>query len=313
MPRWMAGRGRGWITAEYGMLPASTGERKRRDVSQGAAGRPHRRDPAPDRPLAARRDRLRGARRAHGLDRLRRAGGRRRHALRGDHGRLRGAASWRCDRLVAEGKLEPVPLTARPSPPCRAAWWTAARCSTSTTRRTPRAEVDTNVVMTGDGGLVEVQATAERTPLSRDLAGRAACARRGGHRAAARGPVAAAVAAAALGAGARPCGWCSPPVTRTSCGSWRACSRASSSSRCRTRWSCRRRRATTFAANALVKARAAATATGLPAVADDSGIAAAALGGAPGVRSARYAGERRDGRGEPRQAAARGPGRTTAA
>ena len=48
----------------------------------------------------------------------------------------------------------------------------------------------------------------------------------------------------------------------------------------------------TFAANAVIKAEAAAAATGLPAIADDSGIEAAALGGAPGVRSARYAGER---------------------
>jgi XTP/dITP diphosphohydrolase len=47
----------------------------------------------------------------------------------------------------------------------------------------------------------------------------------------------------------------------------------------------------TFAANALIKARAAATATGAAALADDSGIEAAALGGAPGVRSARFAGE----------------------
>jgi XTP/dITP diphosphohydrolase len=47
----------------------------------------------------------------------------------------------------------------------------------------------------------------------------------------------------------------------------------------------------TFADNALIKARAAAAATGRTAVADDSGIAAAALDGAPGVRSARYAGE----------------------
>lgn len=37
VPRWMAGRGRGWLTAEYGMLPASTGERKQRDVSKGRA------------------------------------------------------------------------------------------------------------------------------------------------------------------------------------------------------------------------------------------------------------------------------------
>ncbi len=46
-----------------------------------------------------------------------------------------------------------------------------------------------------------------------------------------------------------------------------------------------------FAENALGKARAAAQATGWPSIADDSGIEAAALGGAPGVRSARYAGE----------------------
>ena len=47
----------------------------------------------------------------------------------------------------------------------------------------------------------------------------------------------------------------------------------------------------TYAANALIKARAAAKATGRAAIADDSGIEAAALGGAPGVRTARYAGE----------------------
>ena len=48
----------------------------------------------------------------------------------------------------------------------------------------------------------------------------------------------------------------------------------------------------TFAENALGKARAVAQATGKVSIADDSGIEAAALGGAPGVRSARYAGER---------------------
>ena len=48
----------------------------------------------------------------------------------------------------------------------------------------------------------------------------------------------------------------------------------------------------TFEANALIKARAAHERTGLPALADDSGIAVDALGGAPGIRSARYAGTR---------------------
>ncbi|PRY69478.1 XTP/dITP diphosphohydrolase [Glaciihabitans tibetensis] len=50
----------------------------------------------------------------------------------------------------------------------------------------------------------------------------------------------------------------------------------------------------TFAANALIKARAAAAFTGLPAIADDSGISVDALGGAPGIHSARYAGNRDD-------------------
>ncbi len=56
----------------------------------------------------------------------------------------------------------------------------------------------------------------------------------------------------------------------------------------------------TFAENALGKARAAAAATGEVAIADDSGIEAAALGGAPGVRSARYAGEHASDEREPR-------------
>jgi len=50
----------------------------------------------------------------------------------------------------------------------------------------------------------------------------------------------------------------------------------------------------TFEANALIKARAAAAHSGLPAIADDSGISVDALGGAPGIHSARYAGTRVD-------------------
>jgi XTP/dITP diphosphohydrolase len=50
----------------------------------------------------------------------------------------------------------------------------------------------------------------------------------------------------------------------------------------------------TFTENALIKARAAAAHSGLPSIADDSGICVDALGGAPGIHSARYAGTRRD-------------------
>lgn len=51
---------------------------------------------------------------------------------------------------------------------------------------------------------------------------------------------------------------------------------------------------TTFAGNALLKARAAMQATGAPALSDDSGLSVTALGGAPGIYSARWAGEPRD-------------------
>jgi ribonuclease PH len=71
-----------------------------------------------------------------------------------------------CERLIGEGKLERSPLTG-----------TVAAISCGIVDGVPlldldysedsTAEVDANVVMTGDGGLVEVQATAERTPLSR--------------------------------------------------------------------------------------------------------------------------------------------------
>lgn len=52
----------------------------------------------------------------------------------------------------------------------------------------------------------------------------------------------------------------------------------------------------TFIENAILKARHAAQVTGLPAIADDSGLAVDALGGAPGIYSARYAGEDADDR-----------------
>ncbi len=61
-------------------------------------------------------------------------------------------------------------------------------------------------------------------------------------------------------------------------------------------WACpnRKRPRPTFAGNAILKARAAADASGLPALADDSGLAVTALDGAPGIYSARWAGEAKD-------------------
>jgi ribonuclease PH len=165
VPRWMAGHGRGWATAEYGMLPASTGERKARDVSKG---RPDGRTVEIQRLIGRS---LRGIIDFAALgertiyldcDVLTADGGTRCASITGAFVAL-GLA---CRRLVQEGKLERSPLTG-----------TVAAISCGIVGGVPlldldysedsTAEVDANVVMTGDGGLIEVQATAERTPLSR--------------------------------------------------------------------------------------------------------------------------------------------------
>jgi ribonuclease PH len=176
VPRWLAGRGRGWVTAEYGMLPASTGERKQRDV---ARGRPDGRTVEIQR-LIGRSVRgivdfeALGERTVYlDCDVLQADGGTRCAAITGAYVALALAVR----RLVAEAALEGSPLTG-----------SVAAVSCGIVDGEPvldldyvedsAAEVDANVVMTGDGGLVEVQATAERTPLSRahldDLLGLAA-------------------------------------------------------------------------------------------------------------------------------------------
>ena len=165
VPRWLAGSGRGWVTAEYGMLPASTGERKQRDVNRG---RPDGRTVEIQR-LIGRSLRgvvdfaLLGERTVYvDCDVLQADGGTRCASITG--GMV--ALSLAFSRLMSEGAVDRLPLTG-----------TVAAVSCGIVDGVPlldldynedsTAEVDANVVMTGDGGLVEVQATAERTPLSR--------------------------------------------------------------------------------------------------------------------------------------------------
>ena len=165
VPKWLAGGGRGWVTAEYGMLPASTGERKARD---SARGRPDGRTVEIQRLIGRS---LRGVIDFEGLgertvwidcDVLEADGGTRTAAITGGYVALELALR----DLVARGSLGAVPLTGSIA---------AVSCGIVEGRalldldysEDSAAEVDMNVVMTGDGGLVEVQATAERTPLSR--------------------------------------------------------------------------------------------------------------------------------------------------
>jgi ribonuclease PH len=162
VPRWLYGSGRGWMTAEYSMLPASTGERTQRAVSRG---RPDGRTVEIQRLIG--------------------------RALRGvcDFEALGERTLWLdCDVLQADGGTRCAAITG--------AWIAASRAldrfglskalagsvaavSVGIVDGQPlldldyeedsAAETDMNVVMTGDGQLVEVQATAERDPFSRQL------------------------------------------------------------------------------------------------------------------------------------------------
>ena len=165
VPKWMAGKGRGWVTAEYGMLPASTGDRKQRDVSKGRAdGRTVEIQRLIGRSLRGVIDfKALGERTVWiDCDVLEADGGTRTAAISGGYVALQLAL----DRLIDEKKLTKLPLTGSIA---------AVSCGMVDGRplldldylEDSSAEVDANVVMTGDGGLVEVQATAERTPLSR--------------------------------------------------------------------------------------------------------------------------------------------------
>jgi ribonuclease PH len=165
VPRWMTGKGKGWLTAEYGMLPASTGDRKARDISKGRLdGRSVEIQRLIGRSLRAVIDLGALGERTMYLDCdvLQADGGTRCASITGAYVAL----ALACKRLQAKEKIERSPLTGSIA---------AVSCGIVEGRalldldygEDSNAEVDANVVMTGDGGLVEVQATAERTPLSR--------------------------------------------------------------------------------------------------------------------------------------------------
>jgi ribonuclease PH len=162
VPRWLRGKGQGWMTAEYALLPASTGERKERASTRG---RPDGRTIEIQRLIG--------------------------RALRSvcDFKALGERTLWLdCDVLQADGGTRCASITGAYIAARRALdrfglskalSGTVAAVSVGVVDGTPlldldysedsRADTDMNVVMTGDGRLVEVQATAERDPFSREL------------------------------------------------------------------------------------------------------------------------------------------------
>jgi ribonuclease PH len=165
VPRWLEGKGRGWVTAEYAMLPASTGERKPRDVARGRQdGRSVEIQRLIGRALRVVVDfEALGERSVYiDCDVLQADGGTRCAAITGGFVALQLALA----SLVEGGELERLPLSGSVAAISVGLVEGRALCDLDYAEDSA-AEVDANVVMTGDGGLVEVQATAERTPLSR--------------------------------------------------------------------------------------------------------------------------------------------------
>ena len=165
VPRWLSGKGRGWVTAEYGMLPASTGARKPRDSTRlHPDGRTVEIQRLIGRALRGVVDfEALGERTVYlDCDVLVADGGTRCAAISGAYVAFARAMK----RLLTDGAIERSPVAG-----------SVGAISCGIVDGVPLldldysedsvAEVDANVVMTADGGFVEVQATAERTPLSR--------------------------------------------------------------------------------------------------------------------------------------------------
>jgi ribonuclease PH len=165
VPRWMRGKGKGWVTAEYSMLPGSSPERIRREVKDGKpSGRTQEIQRLIGRSLRAVCDmRALGERQVIvDCDVLQADGGTRTASICGGYLALHDALS----RLVQSATIPTHPLTAF-----------CAAISVGIVDGQPvldlpyvedsRAEVDMNVVMTSLGGFIEVQGTAEGAPYSR--------------------------------------------------------------------------------------------------------------------------------------------------
>lgn len=165
VPRWMRGSGKGWVTAEYSMLPGASPERIRREVTKGSpSGRTQEIQRLIGRSLRGVCDMVALGERqiVVDCDVLQADGGTRTASITGGYLALHDALT----RLVADGTLSTHPLTEK-----------CAAISVGIVGGTPMldlpyvedaaAEVDMNVVMTESGRFLEVQGTAEGMSFSR--------------------------------------------------------------------------------------------------------------------------------------------------
>ena len=166
LPPWLKGQGRGWVTAEYGMLPRATVQRTRREATAGhPSGRTQEIQRLIGRSLRAVVDLQKLGERQISIDCdvLQADGGTRTAAITGAWVALHDCIKWMCARdMIRDGVLRDH----------------VAAVSCGLYKGTPvldldypedlEADADANFVMTGAGGIVEVQGTAETGPFSQE-------------------------------------------------------------------------------------------------------------------------------------------------
>ena len=166
VPRWMAGKGKGWVTAEYGMLPASTGSRKQREVGRG---RPDGRTVEIQR-LIGRSLRSVVDLKALGerqvtidCDVIQADGGTRTASITGAWIALYDCLAWMKTRDMVEMSVLRDHIAA-----ISCGVFSGTAVLDLDYAEDSQADTDANFVLTGSGNIVEVQATAEKTPFSEE-------------------------------------------------------------------------------------------------------------------------------------------------
>jgi len=163
-PPWMRGQGRGWVTAEYAMLPRATHSRTRREVNSGKpSGRTQEIQRLIGRSLRAATDlKALGERQILiDCDVLQADGGTRTAAITGAWLALKAACQW----LVEEEVIKTDPVHATVAAVSAGIIGGEARLDLEY-EEDRVAETDANFVLTADGGVIEVQATAEDQPMT---------------------------------------------------------------------------------------------------------------------------------------------------
>jgi len=165
VPSFLKGQGKGWVTAEYGMLPGATHTRSRREVTAGKpSGRSQEIQRLIGRSLRAVVDmEVLGERTLHvDCDVLQADGGTRTASITGAYVALEDAVS----RLLERGILDQSPIL-QPVAAVSVGIWQGVPVLDLDYEEDSTCDTDMNVVMTADGYFVELQGTAEGVPFRR--------------------------------------------------------------------------------------------------------------------------------------------------